>query len=181
MRDWGFLPSPEDLRALTVATNAFRERWASIRPPFPAAFDGTLTDVRALDYMNYEGIDFPQGGIEVAALVCGEVLRRAAGLEWVISYRGDWFVAAPEDREPTIAICPLARLHEIECGGGPRGWGMFNWFIEKAAFDCLLGCEPESERALSALLESPNDYLGRVERTLRQIGRPTPSDLRGRR
>jgi hypothetical protein len=181
MRVWGFLPSPEELGAVTAAANAFRERWASIRPPFPAAFDGTLTDIRALDYMNYEGIDFPQGGIEPAALVCGEVLRRAAGLEWVISYRGDWFVASPEDREPTIAICPLARLHEIECGGGPRGYGMYTWFIEKAAFDCLLGCEPESERALRALLKSRDDYLGHVERTLEQIGRPGLPDRRGRR
>jgi hypothetical protein len=152
-----------------------------IQPPFPATFDGTLTDIRALDYMNYEGIGFPQGGIEVAALVCGEVLRHAAGLEWVISYRGDWFVASPEDREPTIAICPLARLHEIECGGGPRGYGMYTWFIEKAAFDCLLGCEPESERALRALLESRDDYLGRVKRTLEQSGRPVPPSRRDRR
>jgi hypothetical protein len=111
MRSWGFLPSPEELQSVTAAMTAFRERWASIQPPFPAAFDGTIADVRALGYLSYEGIEFPEGGIEAAALVCGEVLRRAAGLEWVISYRGDWFVASPEGRWPAIAICPGARLH----------------------------------------------------------------------
>jgi hypothetical protein len=184
MREWGFLPSPEDLGAVTAAANAFREMWASIRSPFPAAFDGTMADIRALDYMDYEGIDFPRGGIEAAALVCGEVLRRAAGLEWVVSYRGDWFVASPEGREPAIAICPLARLHEIECGGRPRGYGMHRWFIERAAFDCALGYEAEAEPAVLALIEDGGDFLGRVGRTLQQVGRsdtPGDRDRRGRR
>src|SRR4051812_44789444 len=77
MRDWGFSPSPEDLEAVTAAARVYRDGWASIRPPFPAAFDGSIVDVRALDYINYEGIDVPGGGIGPAAMVCGEVLRRA--------------------------------------------------------------------------------------------------------
>ncbi len=119
MPSWGFPASPEDLACVPAAAKAYRDKWASIRPPFPAEFDGTVADAHALDYMQYEGIGFPQGGVETAAMVCGEVLRRAAGLEWVISYRGDWFVASREEDWPAIAICPLARLHEIECGGVP--------------------------------------------------------------
>ncbi len=170
MRDWGFVPSPQELEAVSNAAKAFRDKWTSIRPPFPAAFEGSVTDIKAIDYMEYEGIDFPQGGIEVAALVCGEVLRRAAGLEWVISWRGDWFVASPEDRCHSVAICPLARLHEIECGGGPSGYGMYMWFIQKAAFDCLLAGGPAYQTALCALMQINDDYIGRVKRTLEQVG-----------
>jgi hypothetical protein len=174
MRDWGFSPSPDDLRTVAAAAKLYRDRWASIRPPFPAAFDGSMSDVRALDYMAYEGIDVPGGGIEPAAMVCGEALRRAAGLEWVISYRGDWFVASGDMALRDIAICPLARLHEIECGGR-RGAGMYTWFIQKAAFDCLLLLEAEEERMARELLESGGNYLEYVERTLGQLRRPSPT------
>jgi hypothetical protein len=180
MRDWGFVPGPEELAAVRAAADAFRARWESIQPPFPAAFDGSLADIDALDYMRYEGIDFPPGGIESAALVCGEVLRRAADLEWVITYRGDWFVASPEDRYPTIAICPLARLHEIECGR-LRGNGMYTWFIQQSAFDCLLHGEMERELALRALMEDAESYLGRVEWLLDRVRRPLPPEPRRRK
>ncbi|HWE36326.1 MAG TPA: hypothetical protein VG406_07110 [Isosphaeraceae bacterium] len=171
--EWGFSPTPDQLAAVMAAARLYRDRWASIRPPFPAAFDGSLADVRALDYLGYESIDVPGGGIEPAAMVCGEVLRRAADLEWVISYRGDWFVASGDEALRAIAICPLARLHEIECGGRP-GAGMYTWFIQKAAFDCLLLLEGEEERGARELLEDGGDYLESVERTLERLRRPSP-------
>jgi hypothetical protein len=168
MRNWGFPPSPDDLAAVPAAAKLYRDRWAAIRPPFPAAFDGSMADVCALDYLDYEGIDVPGGGIEAAAIVCGEVLRRAAGLEWIISYRGDWFVASGDASSPAIAICPLARLHEIECDGR-RGGGVYTWFIQEAAFDCLLLLDGEEERRTRELLESDRDYLEAVERTLERL------------
>ena len=174
MRIWGFLPSQEELAAFTAPLQAFRERWSSIRPPFPASFDGQLADVHALDYMNYEGIGFPQAGVEAPAMVCGEVIRRAAGLEWVISYRGDWFVASREENVPSIAISPVARLHEIECGAGAPQFGKHLWLVQKAAFECLLLCDREQELALRALLHDDGDYLERVERTLEAIKRHLP-------
>jgi hypothetical protein len=175
MRNWGFLPSPGELAKVTAALQSFRERWASIRPPFPAAFDGTIADVHALDYMNYEGINFPLAGIEGSALVCGEVVRRAAGLEWVISYRGDWFIASPEESWPTVALCPLARLHEIECGGAPQ-FGMHLWFVQKAAFECLLLCGPERQPIIRELLDGDGDYLEWVEKTLESLRRSSRSE-----
>jgi hypothetical protein len=48
MRNWGYLPSSEDLALLAQAAGAFREKWASISPPWLAGFDGTLTDVRTI-------------------------------------------------------------------------------------------------------------------------------------
>jgi hypothetical protein len=177
MRDWGYSPSPDELEVVAVALKVYRDRWASLaRPPFPAAFDGSMDDVDALDYMNYEGIDVPGGGLEPAAVVCGEVLRRAAGLEWVISYRGDWFVASDEPLRE-ITICPLARLHEIECGGD-RGAGMYTRFVQKAAFDCLLLLAAEEERRARELIENGGDYLEYVERTLEKLRRPSPTARR---
>jgi hypothetical protein len=173
MRDWVFSASPDDLKAVTAAAKLFRDCWASIRPPFPAAFDGAMADVCALDYMNYESIDVPGGGIEPAALMCGEVLRRTVSLEWVISYRGDWFVASGAEALHDIAICPLARLHEIECGGR-RGAGMYTWFTQRAAFDCLLLLDAEEERGARELLESGGGYLEYVERTLDRLRRTSP-------
>jgi hypothetical protein len=165
MRNWGFLPSPQELLLVTATLQALRERWASIRAPFPVAFDGTIADVRALDYMDYEGIDIPQAGIESSAMVCGEVIRRAAGLEWVISYRGDWFVASHEEDWPAVAICPLARLHEIECGGVPQ-FGKHLWFVQQAACECLSFCGPEREPMIREILDGGSEYLERLETML---------------
>jgi hypothetical protein len=64
MRHWGYQPSPAELEAVSAAQKAFRDRWESIRPPFQAAFDGTIADAHAIDYMDYEGIDFPHPALE---------------------------------------------------------------------------------------------------------------------
>jgi len=170
MRNWGFVPSAQDLVAVTATLQSFRERWASIRRPFPAEFDGKIADVHALDYMEYEGIAFPGPGIEGSAMVCGEVIRRAADLEWVISYRGDWFVASREESWRTIAICPLARMHEIECGGAPQ-FGKHLWFVQRAAVECLLLCGPEREPMFRKLLDEGGDYLDRLEKTMETLRR----------
>jgi hypothetical protein len=169
MRDWGFAPSPDDLARVVAAQALYRTRWEAIRPPFTAPFDGTIADVRALDYLAYEGIDLPGGGIEPAALICGEVLRRAAGLEWVVSYRGEWFVASGEDALHEVTICPLARLHEIECGRR-RGYGMHLWFVQEAAFGCLLYLEGDARRRTRALLGAEGEYLEWLGRTLERAG-----------
>lgn len=80
MSHWASPIPPSELVAIETAAAEFRALWASMRPPLPHAFDFTQGDVRAIDYLQYEGIKFPECGIDGAALVCGEVLRRAAGL-----------------------------------------------------------------------------------------------------
>ena len=179
MRHWGFLPSPAELAAVTAAQKAFRDRWESIRPPCSTTFDGTIQDVHALDYMDYEGIDFPLPGLEGSALVCGEVLRRAAGLEWVISYRGDWFVASREESSGPVAICPLARLHELECGEPPGGMKHL-WFVQRAALECLLPCGPEREPMIRELLAGSGDYVAHLQNSLERSQNPSRSAEHGK-
>jgi hypothetical protein len=174
MRHWGFAPSPAELAAVKAAQDAFRDRWESIRPPFPVAFDGTIEEVHAIDYMDYESIEFPHPRLEISALVCGEVVRRAAGLEWVISYRGDWFIAPPEDSIASVAICPLARLHELECGGLPRS-ARHLWFVQKAALECLLECGPDREPMIRKLLEGRDYYLDHLQNSLERLQSPNRS------
>lgn len=173
MRDWGFRPSPAELAAVEQAQTAFRDRWESISPPFPAAFNGAIEDVNALDYMEYEGIDFPVPRLECSALVCGEVVRRAADLEWVVSYRGDWFVASPDQSLASVAICPLARLHELECGGSPSSEKHL-WFVQEAAIECLLPCGPEGEPMIRALLGDCGGYVAHLQNALERLQNPGP-------
>jgi hypothetical protein len=173
MRQWGFPIPLEELAAVEEAAAAFGRLWTSIGPPWPHAFNGTVNDVRAIDYLDYEGIGFPQCGVEGAALVCGEVLRRAARLQWVCSYRGDWFVASPEDDWPRVAICPVVRVHELEFAGVPRD-GRFMWFLSRAALDCLAVAAADAEADLRNLLVFGDDYVHELERTvdaLRRRGR----------
>jgi len=173
MRQWGYPVPPEELISVTRAAEMFRQKWNSICPPRPAAFDGTITDVEAIDYLDYEGIDYSECGFDGTALVCGEVLRRAADLEWVVSYRGDWLIVSAEDHVPGVAIYPRARLHESECGSGPQ-IGKHRWFLQQAAFECLLTIgDPSAEAALFSLLINHDDgnYTDRVERALERLHR----------
>jgi hypothetical protein len=170
MRHWGFPVPPEELAAVDEAADAFRTLWASIRPPWPHAFDGTVNDVRAIDYLHYEGIRFPTCGIDEAALVCGEVLRRAARLEWVCSHRGDWFVASPEDDWPAIAICPVVRVHEVQFADTPQ-FGRFMWFLSRAALDCLPSANTDAEVELRKLISFGEEYIQDLERTLADLPR----------
>jgi hypothetical protein len=179
-RDWGFPPSPDELEAVVAAARLYRDHCASLRLPTLAAFDGSIDDVHTLDYLEYEGICPRGAGIESAAMVCGEVLRRAAGLMWVISYRGDWFVASGDEALRAIAICPLARLHEIECGWR-RGPGMYLWFIQDAALEWLPLLEGEALRRVRELLGESDGYLEHVNRALELLRCPGPPDRHKKR
>jgi hypothetical protein len=179
MRYWGYPAPPEELAKVAEAADAFRRFWGRINPqPFPCKFDGTSEDVRALDFLAYEGIGYGEmasdqrSGIERAALVCGEVLRRAAGFEWVISYRGDWMVAPHEDDGIPFAFCPLARLHEAECA---VGWGRHGWVVEQGALMAYAVLDDaKAERRTAKLLAGlGSDYRQMLQRTVERLGGPT--------
>jgi hypothetical protein len=175
MRDWGYLPSPSELEAVTTAQKAFRDRCESKQLPYSIAFDGSIDDVDALDYMVYENIQFPSPALENSAFVCGEVVRRAAALEWVISYRGDWLIASPEESFSSIAICPLARLHELECAGGPARAVKHLWFVQQAVLECLLPCGPEREPMIRELLQDGGEFVSHLQSSLERLQNPDRS------
>ncbi len=176
MSDWYFPPSAEDRARVEAALRICREAWGSIlNPPFPAAFDGSMNDVEALDYADYEGLSLRGVGLEEAALVCGETLRRAAGLEWAVSYRGDWLLAWDPREFSPFAVNPLARLHELECGGGLRGHGVHAWFVRQAAFEIWPFLESEERRReVRGLFETDVVFLDRAAAALEALRGPPP-------
>ena len=106
----------EELAAIGRAAAAFREKWARVQnPSWPAAFNFTLNDVETIDYMEYEGLTFPDCGTDGAVLIVAEVVRRAAQMQWCMSYRGEW-ILTDSDNASRCAVAPRARFHEYGCG-----------------------------------------------------------------
>lgn len=167
MRTWGTTPSTEMLARIPRAADQFRERWASIRPPWGCDFDGTVHDVRAIDYLQYEGIEFPSSGLEGAGLIAGEVLRRAAGLAWVVSSDRNWYLSTHEDVHPGVVVCPLVRVREIEFAGVPQ-CGRFMKFLVRAAVDCLPFVDDAARSALGEILRFDDGYVEELADAVRQ-------------
>ena len=172
MRSWGFLPSPQELEAFTAPLEAFREKWSSINAPFPAFFDGQLVDVRALDYVNYEGIDFPGASVEARR----DGLRRShsprgwPGVGDQLSRLGSSLrtrKAYPPSRSAPWLVCTSSNA------AGPQ-FGKHLWLVQQAAFECLLICDRGQEPSIRALLDGNAEYLERVDKTLEALRNPHP-------
>ena len=146
----------DELAAIDRAAQEFRELWASINPPFPHVFDGTALDVKAIDYLHYEGVPAPPCGLLGATIVSAEVLRRVARLAWMTNVRGDWLLVD----EFHVVIHPLARVEEIWLAGTPQ-FLRFGWFVVRAAIDCLGSAAPDAAANLQSLIAQLDD--GTVE------------------
>lgn len=168
MRDAIFPMPPEELVAIDRAATAFREQWAKVKnAPWPAAFDFTLRDVETIDYMEYEGLKFPECGTEGAVLIVAEVVRRAAQLQWYMSYRGEWIIT-DKDSWSGVAVAPRARFHEYECGRRTQFDNYLNLMAE-LALDCVWA---EHGDGLLGLFPQGSEYFDRVQKKLDRIRRP---------
>jgi hypothetical protein len=82
-------PTESELDAVAQNIAWVRDRWARIPNIRTCAFDGGVEDVRALAYVEYEGLDEffrgeAQGGYTRFAVVFGNVLVRQTGFSWVV-------------------------------------------------------------------------------------------------
>ncbi len=162
MNDRVYSPSKEDLAKVASAQAEFREHWASFKAmPFAAPFDGTITDVEAIDYLQYEGLGLPACGVDGAALVSGEVSRRAAGMKWMIDHRGHWLLV--DCQWPRVVIDPLARILELEIADEPQ-FEKYETFLLRAVTDYFLQFKPEHRAAVRELIEPA--HFERMDRTL---------------
>lgn len=155
------------LTAIDRAAAAFREQWARIKnAPWPAAFDFTLNDVHTVDYMEYEGLKFPDCGTDGAVLIVAEVVRRAAGIQWYMSYRGEW-ILADSNNFGGFAVAPRARFHEYECGRGAQDDNYLNLMAE-LALECVWA---EHGEGLLALFPEGSEYFDLLQKKLDRIRR----------
>ena len=178
--------SEKQMLAIKQAQAEFRESWSRIRqPPFAAEFSGDPQDIDALDFLDYEGIGYPTCGLEGAAIVWGEVLRKAVGLQWVVSTRGD-FMLANVCVYPRMLVWPFARLFELRHRSTPQ-FGKYGWAMEQVVVECLLDGVPDDVKPHLFGLISP-EYEGYVQQisdrediveALRALYRP-PQDRSGK-
>lgn len=165
MRDAIFPMPAEELVAIERAADAFRDRWKKVaNAPWSAAFDFTLNDVRTLDYMEYEGLKFPDCGTDGAVLIVAEVVRRAARIGWYMSYRGEW-VLADAGGSGSIAVAPRARFHEYECGRGTQ-FDNYSNLMAELALECAWA---EQGKGLLALFPSGSAYFDHLQKKLNSV------------
>jgi hypothetical protein len=161
-------PMPEsELVAIDRAARAFRDAWGRVEsPPFAAKFDFTRRDVEAIDYMDYEGLPFPACGTDGAVLIVAEVVRRAAGVAWFMSFRGDWVLAERGDFT-SVAVAPRARFHEYYCGRGTQDGNYLNLMAE-LALECV---GAQRGDGVLALFPEGNEYFERLRKRLDRMGK----------
>ena len=131
-----FPATDADTAPVAAARAEFREHWRSFHHmPFTCEFDGGDDDVRALDYLDYEGLSYPKSDVEGASLVWGNVLASRIGMSWVLSYRGDLMLTLdhPGNR---ITVWPFARVLESRERSLPQD-SRYRWLLEQVARDCL--------------------------------------------
>lgn len=159
-------PLPVEERvAIDRAADSFRQQWAkAINAPWPAAFDFTMNDVHTIDYMEYEGLKFPACGSDGAVLIVAEVVRRAAQIEWFMSYRGEWILADPNNHGG-FAVAPRARFHEYECGRRTQFDNYLNLMAELAV-ECAWA---EHGAGLLGLFPQGGEYFDLLDKKVRRV------------
>jgi hypothetical protein len=128
--------SDSQLTAVSSACKEFREHWRLLEHmPFPCEFVGTLDDIRALDYLEYEGCGYPASYLTGAALVWGHVLKEQLRMSWSSGYNGEQLLVhdAPGNR---ITVWPFARVLEAQERSLPQ-FGRYAWLLDRVLRDCL--------------------------------------------
>lgn len=106
--------TPHELEAVRAAMDEFRAHWESIRPIFPCSFDGSGVDIDALDYLDYEGLSYPDSGQAGAALVWGNVIATQMPFGWFFDDELGSLVLRPRGRERELTIWPFGRVYESQ-------------------------------------------------------------------
>lgn len=108
-----------DLAEVAAAGAAFRRHWESFQNMQPTpAFVGGVEDITALDFLDYEQLGTPDGGLRLAALAWGNVLAVQAGLPWVRAVSGDLWLGGGQGGQ--AVLWPYARLVEYKVRKWPH-------------------------------------------------------------
>ena len=163
--------SLDECSIVRSAVAEFRAHWSLSRPLWPCEFAGTVADLEALDYLNYEGLGYPNPGFAEVALVWGNVLATTGPFRWFVEDSMGALMLCPElDYEPTQPVVwPYGRVYEKEqLGNFGFGWLTVQVVAESLAIN---GLDSENEARLLALIrENGSTYRLRFERALGRIG-----------
>lgn len=105
------LASDSVLQVLSDVAEEYRQMWASLSPPCDCAFDGTPTDIDALDFVDYEAGYHPRDLLG-ASMIWGNVLVSTGVLNWLASDAEHLFVGNVD--YPRFLIWPYARVLGID-------------------------------------------------------------------
>ncbi len=166
--------TPNELESVNTALAEFRAHWESIQPPFICLFDGSLDDIRALDFLDYEGLPYPACGESGAALVWGNVVAAQTPFRWFFDDELGGLVLLPPD--VSFVIWPFGRVYESRRSCEPQ-FGKYRWLLDWVLVNCLGHrlLDLDDERRLVALLatEEPGTirFFERTMERLRDLAR----------
>jgi len=166
------LASAAECSGVASAVRAFRDHWASFPTLWECPFAGTPEDIRALDYLRYEGLGYPDLGFAGAALVWGNVLATSGPFRWRADDSTGYLVLSPGREEPTTPIVwPYGRVFESEL----RGPVTFQRLTARVVAECLelSGLDREEEARLVSLVDESacSEYSRRLEAVLAEKDR----------
>ena len=150
--------TPHELGAVRAAQDEFRAHWESIRPLFPCAFEGTGVDIDALDYLDYEGLPYPNSGQAGASLIWGNVIATQMPFRW--SFDEDLGGLVLRSKEGGLTVWPFGRVYESRRGAETqfdKYRRLLEWVILQSLGLHLLG--DEDRLRLLALLGGEDSGL----------------------
>jgi hypothetical protein len=153
--------TPAEASSIENTRAAYRAMWAKLKTLPPCAFVGGREDLDALDFIDYEGLDHPEG-LQGAAIIWGGVIAATGALRWAVGDESH-FVLTIDEGWPRTVVCPYSRVAELAHSQNPQ-YGKYEWAMEEAVLRLLdQGFSDEIEARLTALLSSDADgFLDRA-------------------
>ncbi len=149
---------------LRVAREEFRAHWLSFQNmPFDCPFAGTIEDIVALDFLDYEGLGYPPSFLEGAALIWGNVLATQMGMKWATS-NGTELLLEHDEPGNRVTIWPFARVLEMHEQSVPQ-FGGYAWLLDRAIRDLL---------QIGSLSEDAEAWARGILKTWEKNGTPWP-------
>jgi hypothetical protein len=147
-------PTTGELERVERAREAYRAMWARLRSVPERTFDGGREDIDALNFIDYEAGEHPQG-TSGAAMIWGGVLVKTGLFMWAIADDHDLVLVTTLDY-PQVTIFPYARLAEIENSSwpAPSNAQRFDWLLEEVVLRlCAGGISGDQLRPVLALVD----------------------------
>ena len=110
---------------------------------FPCAFEGTIDDIEALDYLDYEGLGYPASGLAGAALVWGNVVARHLPFVW--AFDDDLAGLVLHDPGRALTVWPLGRVFESQRSFETQ-FDKYRWLLAGVVLQCMPRPPVEDDR-----------------------------------